>query len=416
MGGRMRASLLKYRFIYAFLRRNLYHFFRNEAQPDIDKQSFQLGKSKIYLVHEANLIRECFKEGKRLHREPLKKIIGNGLFSEETSPASRERRKLIQGLISRDVLRYIDHCILHHYDGFQSHQLTNSLILEHLKRLSVETNVAIVLAPESAEDQRILCDAVGVILDYIEYDLFTPVKLSKKRKQDFVAAKQQVFSYVTRCLTQQTQLASEHSLLACLLTLFDQKKLDANQINDEVLSFLGSGVETTGTMLFWVLKCFLQHQEAAKQITEVIQHDHLTMNDAFKHKQFNYFVQETLRHYPAAWAMIRFIEDDSVNGIDPGSFVWMSPCTAHFDERYWANPNAFEPKRFAGHVEKNAFFPFAQGAHKCFGEYLAMTQMKAFLFLCATRLDRDEGFLKVRRMSSKLALAPLGVKGVVAFG
>lgn len=410
----MRSSLLKYHFIYAFLRRNLYHFFRNQAQPTIDKQSFTLGKNKIYLVHEANLVRECFKHGKRLHREPLKRIIGNGLFSEETSPASRERRTLIQSLISRDVLHYIDHCILHHYDGFQCQPLSNHAIPEQLKRLSVETNVAIVLSPASTDDQRILCDAVATILDYIEYDLFTPIKLSKKRKQQFEAAKQRVFSYVSRCLTQQTELASQHSLLACLLTLFDQNKLDANQINDEVLSFLGSGVETTGTMLFWVCKCFLQYPEAAQSVVEVIERDDLSISDALKHKQLNYFVQETLRHYPAAWAMIRFIENDNVDGIDAGSFVWMSPCTTHFDERYWLQPNAFNPQRFSSGVQKNAFFPFAQGPHKCFGEYLAMTQMKAFLYLCATRLDRDESFINVRRLSSKLALAPIGVRGVLA--
>lgn len=415
IGSLMRASLLKYRFIYAFLRRNLYHFFRSQVQPNVDKQSFVIGKKRIYLAYEANLIQDCFNKGKRLHRESLKRIIGSGLFSEETSTASQERRALIQRLMTPDALRYIDHCILHHYDGFQCQQLANHLIVEQLKRLSVETHVAIVLAPQSTEDQRMLCSAVSVMLEYIEYDLHTAIKLPSKRKEVFETAKQQVLSYVSRCLTKQIELASEHSLLAGLLALFDQNLLDANEIDDEVLSLLGSGVGTTGTMLFWVLKCFLHHQTATKEVLDAIRYEHLVMQDAFGHQQFAYFIKETLRHYPTIWAMVRFIEDDSVAGVEAGSYVWMSPCATHFDERYWLQPNAFNPQRFSSGVTNEAFFPFAHGAHKCLGEYLAMTQMKAFLFLCATRLQREEGYVKVRRLSSTLALVPTGVKGYIEF-
>lgn len=414
MGVEMRSNLLKYRFIYALFRRNLHQFFKSQAQLNLDKQSFRLGKTNVYLVYEASLIRECFNKGKNLPREPLTKLIG-GLLADESCSASLDRRRLIENVIDQHVISYIDHCILHHYDGFLCQPLSNNLILKQLKRLSLETSVAIVLSPKCIAEQRLLCDAVQTLVDYREHHKYSRLPMSKKRKRERGIAEQQIMTYVSRCLTKQIELDSEYSLLSCLLTLFDKKQLESEEINQEVLAFLGGCVEAAGGMLFWVLKCFLQFESASQRLSEVIVRENLTINDALSHSQFQSFVMEILRFYPAASTLGRFVEDNSIAGIEAGSYVWMSPMMAHFDERYWLDPNSFNPQRFSQGIETSAFFPFAQDEHNCVGEYLALAQMKAFLYVCATRLDRDESLLTVRRISAMLTLAPRSVKGSVAF-
>ncbi|WP_338861206.1 cytochrome P450 [Xenorhabdus griffiniae] len=401
---------LKYKFLYYFLSKKLYYFFKCQSKKHVQQQKIRFGKTKIYFAHNPEIIRSVFKYGKRLHREPLQKIIGKGLFSEETSPKSRERRKKIQNTINRDVINYIDLCIHHNFKTFKFNRLKDHEIMCHFRRLSIETNVDIILSPENNNDKKKLSDAVGIILDYIEYDLFTSVKILKSKKKQFFLAKKQIFNYVSDNLNK-SHLKSDNSFLGCLTLLYNQGELTEEQINDEILSFLGSGVETTGTMLFWVMKCFMDYSAEAEKIKKEITQENVNHKSVLKNRYFNDFVLETLRYYPAAWAMIRYIDNDCIPSIEPESFVWVSPCMTHFDERYWEKSELFYPERFNHPYDKNTYFPFAQGTHKCFGEYLAMSQMKAFLYLCATRLDTKRCKIKIGKLSSKLALAPKKIRG-----
>ncbi|WP_340618199.1 cytochrome P450 [Xenorhabdus entomophaga] len=364
----------------------------------------------MYFIHDPEIIREVFIYGKRLHRGPLQKIIGKGLFSEETCSNSRERRKKIQNAINREVINYIDSCIFHNFEAFSFNQLKNNSIILYLKRLSIETNVDIVLSPKSDNEKKTLSDSIEIILDYIEYDLFTKIKIFKNNKNQFILAKKRVFDYVSENIVR-THLASDNSFLGCLINLYKKGELTEEQVNDEVLSFLGSGVETTGAMLFWVMKCFMDYPIEANKIKNEITQENINYKSVLKNRNFNNFVLETLRHYPAAWAMIRYIDNDQISSIESGAFAWLSPCITHFDERYWNKPELFYPNRFNHPYDKNSYFPFAQGTHKCFGEYLAISQMKVFLYLCATRLDTTKSMLNIGKLSSKLALLPKFIKG-----
>ncbi|HDZ9198932.1 TPA: cytochrome P450, partial [Vibrio cholerae] len=204
---------------------------------------------------------------------------------------------------------------------------------------------------------------------------------------------------------------SKYSLLGCLLSLFNEEELDTQQVIDEVFSFLGSGVETTGIMLVWIVKCYLDYPQQAEELRSELIKRKIDYRSVFSNKKISNFVMEVLRHYPAAWAMIRYIEDNQLSGIEADSFVWLSPCVTHFDPRYWEQPEAFKPDRFDSPYNKNAYFPFSQGTHKCFGEYLAMNQMKAFVYHCTIKLDIKNSNICVKGYSSKLALAPKKITG-----
>ncbi|QLD85090.1 cytochrome P450 [Natronomonas halophila] len=94
--------------------------------------------------------------------------------------------------------------------------------------------------------------------------------------------------------------------------------------------------------------------------------------------------KETLRLYPSLPVFGRTV-DESVefDGIDieAGSHVLTSPYVVHRDERWWDDPETFDPSRFEGDNGRPpfAYFPFSGGRHACLGEAIATTEATTVL-------------------------------------
>jgi len=82
-------------------------------------------------------------------------------------------------------------------------------------------------------------------------------------------------------------------------------------------------------------------------------------------------VKESLRLYPPLWGLMtrEAVTDAKLGGyeIPKGSWIVLSPYVTHRDPRFFANPDRFDPERFAaGRTEQipaNAYFPFGAGPH-----------------------------------------------------
>ena len=106
----------------------------------------------------------------------------------------------------------------------------------------------------------------------------------------------------------------------------------------------------------------------------------------------NKVINETLRYYPAASATTRqAVEDDIIGGyrIRKDEQIFINIRGLHFDERYWDNPETFDPERFSAEKTKArhkwAFLPFLNGPRKCIGEPLSRAEMQLIL---ATMLQK----------------------------
>lgn len=85
--------------------------------------------------------------------------------------------------------------------------------------------------------------------------------------------------------------------------------------------------------------------------------------------------KESIRLYPPVPFSLRCaVEETTVENYSvlKDQYIAVSPLLLHHDERYWSNPEKFDPKRFID-VEQNneSYFPFAGGAHTCLGKFLA---------------------------------------------
>jgi cytochrome P450 len=99
---------------------------------------------------------------------------------------------------------------------------------------------------------------------------------------------------------------------------------------------------------------------------------------------------ESLRLYPPAWVITRQeLADHPIGGtcIPRGAIVFVSPYLLHRDARFFAEPLAFRPERWAGPAVRPrlAYFPFGAGPRSCIGQGLAMLEGPLVLAAIAAR-------------------------------
>jgi cytochrome P450 len=89
-------------------------------------------------------------------------------------------------------------------------------------------------------------------------------------------------------------------------------------------------------------------------------------------------LSEALRLYPPAWLMTRRAREEVQIGsyrFPPRTFFLISLYITHRDPRYFANPEAFVPARWATTPDtaspRAAYFPFGGGPRQCLGEGFA---------------------------------------------
>ncbi len=105
-------------------------------------------------------------------------------------------------------------------------------------------------------------------------------------------------------------------------------------------------------------------------------------------------VLEVLRLHPPLFMLVRVAMEDFVHAgyfIPKGTWVLTSPTVTHRIPELFADPDAFDPDRFAPPREEDkrdfAFIPFGGGRHKCMGNAFALLQIKAILAILVRRYD-----------------------------
>jgi len=101
---------------------------------------------------------------------------------------------------------------------------------------------------------------------------------------------------------------------------------------------------------------------------------------------------EAMRKYPPVPFSVRYVMRDTVienYKLDAGTYVAIGPLVLHNDQRYWENPENYNPKRFLDSDDLNeAYFPFSGGAHTCLGKFFASYLFKNVIYKLVTNFER----------------------------
>lgn len=82
--------------------------------------------------------------------------------------------------------------------------------------------------------------------------------------------------------------------------------------------------------------------------------------------------------------------NDNTYPIDNNLLIIANSHTLHYDSKYFADPDAFQPERFLGSDSanaKNCFRTFSRGSRACLGGNMAMEEMKVLLLMTARYYD-----------------------------
>jgi cytochrome P450 len=173
------------------------------------------------------------------------------------------------------------------------------------------------------------------------------------------------------------------TLLDLLLRTYEESVFTAEDVRDEIITFLLAGAETVAVTLTWMWYLLDRNPEVRQamiaEIRESIGTDTPTAADVRRLPLTKAIVDETMRIYPPIWLMSRTAVSDDAFGdrdIPAGSLVLMSPYLNHRDERWWDHPATFDPARFVGRSDRPrlTYLPFGAGRRMCIGAGLGTMQ------------------------------------------
>jgi cytochrome P450 len=172
----------------------------------------------------------------------------------------------------------------------------------------------------------------------------------------------------------------------------DGTRMTDRQVRDEVMTLFMAGHETTAVALSWTWYLLARHPEVdarlADELSAVLGSRAPTAADLARLPYTERVVTEAMRLYPPAYAMGRMTSVPTEVGghaLDAGVIVILPTYVVQRDPRWFAEPEAFRPERWADErIRENprfAYFPFGGGPRQCIGYGFAM--MEACLLLAA---------------------------------
>jgi cytochrome P450 len=177
-------------------------------------------------------------------------------------------------------------------------------------------------------------------------------------------------------------------------------KFSIEDLYGECFTFVVAGNETTAislTFLFNLLGNNLEEQSKLREhIRKAIGDKSPTINDLNNIPYLEMAIKESMRLFPVAYINRREAQEDMKFGeyVNPkGTSLIYSAQHAHSDERFWQEPQKFNPERFSREEEEkrplHSFVPFGGGLRICVGKTFAMSEMKFTTALLLREFEFD---------------------------
>ena len=224
----------------------------------------------------------------------------------------------------------------------------------------------------------------------------------KGKKRRALATLDRLITGHVRARMDMPQADWPQDLLTRLLALHieDPATWPLKAVRDECMTAFLAGHETTAATLTWWAWCMAANpaaQAAARaEVDAVLQDRAPTATDLPALDYLGRTLQETLRLYPAAPVLIsrRSVRPITLGGWHlPARTIFAVPLhLMHHDPRWFPEPDAFRPERFASDapaIPRGAFMPFGTGPRVCLGQHLALAEMTLLAAMFLQRYEVD---------------------------
>lgn len=196
--------------------------------------------------------------------------------------------------------------------------------------------------------------------------------------------------------------ATHEDLLGMLMTQSEPGTGDddAGRLRDGVMTLLLGGYETTATTLAWAFYLLGRHPDVEArmrdEVESVLSGRTPTVADLANLTYVRCVVEETMRLYPAVWAVPRVAV----------------PYVTHRHPEFWPEPYRFDPDRFLPAnrlgAPRWAYFPFGGGQRQCIGNTFAIMEAQFVLAMVTQRFRLTPSTDAVVEPDASVTLRPRG--------
>ncbi|PWK16476.1 cytochrome P450 [Tumebacillus permanentifrigoris] len=370
-----------------------------------------------YIIHHPELIQQILvtKESsfvKGRSSAILQRTVGQGVLTSEGQSHERQKRTMMSAFTkpnletyARDVAAYT-HTMIDGWSSGQQLSIAHDMMLLTL-RIICQTMLGVDLQAEAEKIGRSVEQCIQYSADRIYSPVPIPLGLPTRMNRTFKVSRAVLDRFAQQMKGNRAPLLSPLLANAC----------PDEEMRDQILTILIAGHETTANLLGWVFYLVARHPEVGakltQEVTEVVGEEELTYEHVAKLPYAQAVIQETLRLYPPAWAILREnIEPVELSGhqVDGHGTYIISPYALHRNPEVFPAPEEFQPERFFRREQewpRFSYLPFGAGSRACIGSQYAM--MEATLILAsiwrrgALRLA-DESFTAVPEPSISLRI------------
>jgi len=338
-------------------------------------------------------------------RHALEPLLGDGLFASD-GEVWKERRKYCAPAFENELLPgYFDTMVFSAnelVEQWKSQSQNNDVdMLNEMARLTARIIGRSIFGDSTSDEEATqvvqgftdyqhhveqldLADSLGLpFLRLLRNPLRTyKTRLSAERVHKVIddiierssALDEEKFSLISMFLTGKTGTSVKDH--ACPLS-----KTAAR--NEAIVMFM-AGHETTANSLAWCWYLLDKYPEAMEkvqqEVDEVLAGRLPTLEDIEKLYYTRAVFEEAMRLYPPVPLLSRQARHASkIQGIsvEADAIILVVPWLLHRHEKYWKNPDAFQPERFlpgAAKPDKFTYIPFSVGHRVCLGKRFGLVE------------------------------------------
>lgn len=201
---------------------------------------------------------------------------------------------------------------------------------------------------------------------------------------------------MAQCLSQSADSAN---IVKVLYDHYKSNNMEEDEIKKnlypQIITFLSGAHEGLSGVLVQTLvylSLFPFHaQKIREEIKNTIGSRDPSVEDLSQLSYTRAVLQETLRLRPTVGILLRTAIEDAAIGeytIKKGDTLFISIYHLHRIEKYWPNPEGFDPERFLKPLDeqyKFLYLPFSIGPRSCIGQHFAMMEMMIMLVMIMQR-------------------------------
>ena len=385
-----------------------------------DVTFMRLGKELAYDVFDPVLVRAALvAQADRLIRwergiEVFEQAFGQSVLVTEGNTWQRQRRLLMPGFAPRRVQGYatlmtsaargaLDEAVP---AGARQAEVD---VVELMNRLTMDVILRTLFSQPERGESREAVRATQVLSHCAMREMFWPMTLPDRWPLPGKRAKRWalrtlhglVKRHIDERLHAPADLAGRDDLLAMLLAARDDttgQALSPAEVHDQCLVMFQAGHDTSATALSWWAWLMARHPEAQQRAREevkaLLDRREPQAADVAGLDWLAATLKEAMRLYPPVGALMsrRVVQPLRLGGwtVPAGALLRVTPAVIHRDPRWFPDPTAFRPERFAASAvppPRGAWMPFGAGPRVCMGQHFAMLEMSLVAALMLQRYE-----------------------------